>query len=81
MAKRKRNYDKEYEEYHAKPEQKKRRAERNAARRKAAKAGKVKKGDNKEVHHVGSNRTGSLKNVPTKVISKTANRKMQPKRS
>lgn len=76
-----RNYKKEYEEYHAKPEQKKRRAQRNAARRKAQKEGRVKKGDGKEVHHVGSHRTGSLEDVPTKVISKKANRRMQPKRS
>jgi hypothetical protein len=77
----KRDYRKEYDTYHAKPEQKKRRADRNAARAKAAKEGKVKKGDGKEVDHVGSNRTGRLKNVPTKVVSKTANRKRQPKRS
>lgn len=76
-----RNYRKEYDEYHGTPEQKKRRAERNAARRKAMKEGKVRKGDNKEVDHVGSHRTGSLKNVRTRVISKTANRKKQPDRS
>jgi hypothetical protein len=76
-----RNYTKEYKEYHAKPEQKKRRADRNSARRTAAKKGLVKKGDGKEVDHVGSNRTGRLKDVPTKVVSKTANRKRQPKRS
>lgn len=81
MAKRKRNYKKEYEEYHAKPSQKKRRADRNAARRKAMKRGAVRKGDGKEVDHVGSHRTGRLRSVPTRVISKTANRKRQPKRS
>jgi hypothetical protein len=77
----KRNYRKEYDEYHATPEQKKRRAERNAARREASKKGLVKKGDGKEVDHIGSNRTGSLENVPTRVISKKANRTRQPKRS
>lgn len=77
----KRNYRKEYDEYHATPEQKKRRAERNAARKEAAKKGLVKKGDGKEVDHIGSNRTGSLENVPTRVISKKANRTRQPKRS
>lgn len=77
----KRDYAKEYREYHAKPEQKKRRAARNAARREAMKEGKVHKGDNKEVDHVGSHRTGDLRKVPTRVISKTANRKKQPKRS
>lgn len=75
-----RDYRKEYDEYHGTPEQKKRRAQRNAARRKAMKEGKVRKGDNKEVDHVGSHRTGSLANVRTRVISKTANRKKQPDR-
>lgn len=81
MAKRKRDYKKEYREYHALPEQKKRRADRNAARRKAEREGKVEKGDDKEVHHVGSHRKGRLKNVRTRVTSRAANRRMQPKRS
>lgn len=76
-----RNMRKEYDEYHSKPEQKKRRAERNAARAKAIKDGHVKKGDGKEVDHVNAPRTGSLKKVPTRVVSKTENRKRQPKRS
>ena len=76
-----RDYKKEYRDYHAKPEQKKRRAQRNKARRKAAKRGAVHKGDGKEVDHTGSHRTGSLANVPTRVTSKSANRKRQPKRS
>lgn len=37
--------------YQARPEQKKRRAKRNAARRKLEKEGKVRKGDGKDVHH------------------------------
>jgi hypothetical protein len=76
-----RDYAKEYSEYHAKPEQKKRRAARNAARRKAEAEGKVEKGDNKEVDHLGSNRKGDLRKRRTRVVSKTANRKRQPKRS
>jgi hypothetical protein len=76
-----RNFREEYDAYHAKPEQKKRRAERNAARRKAMADGKVKKGDGKEVDHIGAPRTGSLDGVPTQVISKKANRVKQPKRS
>lgn len=76
-----RDYKKEYREYHAKPEQKKRRADRNAARRKAMQAGKVHKGDGKELDHVGSHRKGRLKNVPTRVVSRHANRIRQPKRS
>jgi hypothetical protein len=76
-----RNYKKEYREYHASEEQKKRRAERNRDRRAAEKRGSVRKGDNKEVDHVGSHRTGSLSGVGTRVISKSANRRRQPKRS
>lgn len=80
MAK-KRDYKKEYRDYHGTPEQIKRRTERNKDRRAAEKKGLVRKGDNREVDHLGSHRTGSLKGVPTKVVSKTANRKRQPKRS
>lgn len=78
---RKRNYRKEYDEYHASPEQKKRRAERNrdraAAQRRHGKA--ALKG--KEVDHQNAPRKGSLASSKTKIISKTANRKKQPKRS
>lgn len=81
MPPRKRNYRKEYDEYHALPEQKKRRAERNRDRRAAErKYGKAAL-RGKEVDHVGSHRTGNLSGVSTRVISKTANRKRQPKRS
>lgn len=79
MAK-ERDYKKEYRDYHAKPEQVKRRAQRNAARRAAEKRGAVHKGDGKEVDHLGSNRRGPLNNKRTKVVSRTANRKRQPKR-
>jgi len=81
MPQKKRDYKKEYADYHGTPEQKKRRAERNKDRRaaerrlgKAALAGK-------EVDHQNAPRKGSLKGVPTRVISKEANRKKQPKRS
>lgn len=66
-------------DWQASSEQKKRRAERNRARRKAMAAGKVTKGDGKEVDHTKASRRGKL-DGPTKVISKTANRKKQPKR-
>lgn len=79
MAK-KRDYAKEYREYHGTSEQKKRRAQRNAARREAEKEGKVRKGDGKEVDHLGSNRKGPLNNKRVKVVSRKANRKRQPKR-
>lgn len=76
-----RDYKKEYREYHAKPEQKKRRADRNRARREAEREGRVHKGDGKEVDHLGSHRTGRLRNIPTRVVSKRKNRIRQPKRS
>jgi len=50
-----RNYRKEYDRYHAKPKQKKRRASRNAARAIMAKRGLVTKGDGKDVHHTTGN--------------------------
>jgi len=81
MAERKRDYRKEYDEYHGTPAQKKRRADRNRARRKAERSGRVHKGDGKELDHVGSHRTGRLKNVPTRVTSRHANRIRQPSRS
>jgi len=80
MAKKQRDFKKEYQEYHASPEQKKRRAQRNAARAEAMKEGKVRKGDGKEVDHLGSNRKGKLNNKRVKVVSRKANRKRQPKR-
>jgi hypothetical protein len=75
-----RDYKKETA-YENRPEQVKRRVARNKARREAEKKGLVHKGDGKEVDHLGSHRTGSLENVKTKVVSKTVNRKRQPKRS
>lgn len=76
-----RDYKKEYREYHGTPLQKKRRADRNRARRKAVRDGRVRKGDDREVDHVGFHRTGRLRDVPTRVVSRAANRKRQPKRS
>lgn len=76
-----RNYRKEYDEYHGTAEQKRRRVARNRARRKALREGRVRKGDNKEVHHVNAPRKGSLDRVKTRVVSKKTNRKIQPKRS
>ena len=70
-----RNYRKEYDNYHGKPKQKKNRAKRNAARDMMEKSGKVKKGDGKDVSHKkplakgGSNKKSNLK-----VASKSKNR-------
>ena len=80
MARAARNYRKEYDEYQGTDEQKKRRAQRNAARAAAAKKGLVRKGDGKEVDHEGFNRRGKLNNKNVKVVSKKKNRSRQPKR-
>lgn len=80
MARAPRDYAKEYRDYGGTPEQIKRRAQRNAARAAARKKGLVKKGDGKEVDHLGSNRKGKLNNGRVKVVSRAANRKRQPKR-
>lgn len=74
-----RNYAKETA-YENRPDQVQRREARNAARRRAMKRGKVHKGDGKELDHVGFHRTGSLDHVPTKVVSRHANRVRQPPR-
>lgn len=50
-----RNYRAEYDNYHARPDQKKKRANRNAARRKLTREGRVKKGDGMDVHHKDGN--------------------------
>ena len=81
MAKKARDYRKEYDAYHGTPEQKKRRAERNRDRNAAEKSGAVRDGDGREVDHMGAPRKGSLAGSRTQVISKKANRKKQPKRS
>ena len=65
-----RNYRKEYDNYQGTPEQKKKRAMRNAARREAEKKGLVTKGDGKDVDHKkplakgGTNGSGNLRVVP-----------------
>jgi len=51
----KRDYKKEYRDFHGKRAQKKRRAARNAARKKMEKSGSARKGDGKDVHHKDGN--------------------------
>ena len=69
-----RPYKKEYEQYQGTEEQKKKRAERNAARRKLLKEGKVAKGDGKDVaHRKAIDKGGSIKDG-VRVESKAANR-------
>ena len=69
-----RDYRKEYDRYQGKPEQIKNRTARNAARAKLMKAGKVHKGDGKDVAHVKAiDKGGSIKDG-LRVQSKSANR-------
>jgi len=68
-----RNYKKEYRDFHAKPKQKKRRAQRNASRAKMVKAGRVSKGDGKDVDHKDRN-TANQSSKNLKVTTKKANR-------
>ncbi len=75
-----RDYKKEYRDYGGTEEQKKRRAQRNAARRKAIREGKVSKGDGKEIDHKAMNRKGPLDNSSVRVVSRKTNRSKQPKR-
>ena len=56
-----RDYKREYEQYHSKPKQKKRRAGRNRARRIMSMLKRVKKGDGKDVHHKDGNPTNNSK--------------------
>lgn len=59
--------------YNSSEEQKTRRAQRNAARRKMEKAGKVRKGDGKDVDHKNMDTSdNSSKNL--KVMSRSKNR-------
>ncbi len=68
-----RNFRKEYDNYHSKPEQKKKRASRNAARRKMEREGKVSKGDGKDVSHKNGDANDNRKSN-LGVSSKNANR-------
>lgn len=72
MAEKKRDYKKEYQEYHSKPENRRDNDLRKKARREMEKKGKVKKGDGKHVDHKiplkagGSGATSNLRVVDAK---------------
>jgi len=71
-----RNYAAEYADYHSKPEQKKRRAGRNAARRLMVNKGLARKGDGKDVHHRDNNTlNNSVNNLS--IMSRNKNRGMK----
>jgi hypothetical protein len=69
----KRDYKSEYDNYHGKPDQIKKRASRNKARRIMASKGLVRKGDGKDVDHKDGNPlNNSRKNL--RPMSKSKNR-------
>lgn len=59
--------------YNSSPEQKKRRAERNASRAKMVEAGKARKGDGKDVDHK-NHKTGDKSAGNLRMMSKSKNR-------
>lgn len=62
--------------YNSSDEQKKRRAQRNTARRRMEKAGKVHRGDGRDVDHKQHKARGKLNNNPSnlRVMDKSKNR-------
>lgn len=71
----KRDYKKEYRNYHGKPKQRKERAARTAARELLIKKGRVKKGDGKDVDHKRPLRSGGSKGINNlRVRDKSENR-------
>lgn len=80
MPKKKRNYQKEYENYQGKEKQKENRAARNSSRAAMKKKGKVSKGDGKDVHHKDGN-PKNKKASNLKVTSKAKNRSFKRTKS
>ena len=74
MPRKIRDYRDEYLKYQGTPEQKKNRAARNAARAKLMKAGKVTKGDGKDVAHVKALDKGGTSSDGLRVEGRQANR-------
>ncbi len=72
VTKKKRDYKKEYRDYHSKPEQRKNRSKRNQARKKMG----LKVGDKREVDHkVPLSKGGSNRKNNLRAVSRTTNRK------
>jgi len=69
-----RNYKKEYATYQGTEEQKKHRAERNKARRKAIREGKAHKGDGMDVAHIKAIDKGGSTKDGVRIEKSSANR-------
>jgi len=85
-----RNYQREYELYHGRPDKIKERAQRVMARRKLAEQGKVSKGDGMDVDHArplskgGTSAAGNLRVVPkseNRSFARTATSKLKSQTS
>lgn len=74
MAKKPRDYKREYELYQGKPEQIRNRSLRNQARAKLMKAGKVRKGDGMDVAHVKALDKGGANGDGLRVEKASSNR-------
>lgn len=74
-----RDYRRERELYHGKPEQKKRNAARKRARRIMERAGLVKVGDGKDVNHIDGNPLNN-KRGNLRVENRSKNRARKPKK-
>jgi hypothetical protein len=69
-----RDYRAEYDKYQGTEQQKKNRAQRNKARRAAMRAGKVSKGDGKDVAHVKAFDKGGSNGDGVRVEARSKNR-------
>lgn len=70
-----RNYKKEYQAYHSRPEQRANRSKRTVARNQAIKEGRVSRGDSKDLDHKQPlSKGGSNAKSNTRVTSASSNR-------
>ncbi len=71
--------NREYQNYHASPEQRKNRSDRTVARNEAIKDGRVKRGDGKDLDHIKPiSKGGSAKDkANTRVVSASTNRSFE----
>ena len=77
MPAKKRDYKKEYRDYHGKPEQRKRRSSRNKARRRLG----LKRGDGKEVDHKNGNANDNRRSNLRVTKNKKAHRRQGGRKS